>query len=320
MTRTARPRQFANVAYAHTQKPEWGAALIAWEEEGKRGYKFEDGEVRVFKKGYFDRLQAEDIGAERLARLRASLPASPSDPAQTVVETTASIRLDEQLDYFLREFPDGFVGAAWTARSRGKSDRVAATLRAQTDLEQRRLALLIANNDGGKCVSDLVALLNSTDLVPARELKLLHVLPFRTMADLATCLNDLLWSKQEPILSFAAWVGVLNKAIGTRPSWTLCTTPLALLWPDRHVAVKNTTFAAQAKTSGPALRFDAMPGWAMYERALAMAQTLFDELSRTGTGVRNLLDVSDFIAVTQRPKARGEIMTRRGTPVLAVSP
>ena len=34
--------------YRHSKRKQWGFAVLAWEKEGKRGYQFEDGELRVW--------------------------------------------------------------------------------------------------------------------------------------------------------------------------------------------------------------------------------------------------------------------------------
>ncbi|MEL6182380.1 MAG: hypothetical protein AAFS10_25715, partial [Myxococcota bacterium] len=39
--------------YVHTKRPNWGRAILAWEQGGKRGYQFEDGRLRVFKKDFY---------------------------------------------------------------------------------------------------------------------------------------------------------------------------------------------------------------------------------------------------------------------------
>jgi hypothetical protein len=208
-------------------------------------------------------------------------------------------------------FPGGFASAEWSARSRGRADRPAAIARASLEFDERNMTSRIANNDSEACVAGLRVLLASTDLVTPRELKQLERLPYHTTMMLAQCVLDLLWSKQEKILSFASWTNILTKAIGTVPSWTLVTAPLALSQPERHVAVKNTMFAAQAQTAALSLNLERAPAWAVYERAQGMARTVFDDLVRGGAAARDFLDVYDFIALTQRPKTRAEILSRR---------
>src|SRR5688572_12808538 len=39
--------------FQHASRPEWGGALIAWERDGKRGYQFEDGQLRIFTTGHY---------------------------------------------------------------------------------------------------------------------------------------------------------------------------------------------------------------------------------------------------------------------------
>ena len=55
--------------YVHRKRPQWGYAIVAWEKGDKRGYQFEDGQLRVFKDafyGLFDRVDPSGAGAVEL--------------------------------------------------------------------------------------------------------------------------------------------------------------------------------------------------------------------------------------------------------------
>jgi hypothetical protein len=38
--------------YRHKKREEWGVAVFLWERDGKRAFRFADGETRVFKQGF----------------------------------------------------------------------------------------------------------------------------------------------------------------------------------------------------------------------------------------------------------------------------
>ena len=39
--------------FRHSKRPQWGIAALVWELNGKRGYQFSDGKLRVFKQGFY---------------------------------------------------------------------------------------------------------------------------------------------------------------------------------------------------------------------------------------------------------------------------
>ena len=42
--------------YQHQARPQWGLAILAWEGRDKRRYQFQDGKLRTFKQGYYEKL------------------------------------------------------------------------------------------------------------------------------------------------------------------------------------------------------------------------------------------------------------------------
>ena len=40
--------------YRHRMRPKWGLAILAWDTGDKRGFQFEDGQVRIIKDGFYD--------------------------------------------------------------------------------------------------------------------------------------------------------------------------------------------------------------------------------------------------------------------------
>ena len=40
--------------FAHAARQDWGVGVLAWEDGGKRGYLFADGEERTLASGFYD--------------------------------------------------------------------------------------------------------------------------------------------------------------------------------------------------------------------------------------------------------------------------
>ena len=40
--------------FAHATRQDWGVGVLAWEDGGKRGYLFADGEERTLASGFYD--------------------------------------------------------------------------------------------------------------------------------------------------------------------------------------------------------------------------------------------------------------------------
>lgn len=312
-----------STVYRHSSKTEWGLAVLVWEQDDRRGYQFEDGALRVFKEGYYDRLEEVDVTADRvagLAALRRVDTSSPGRPA-AVHEPASSITLDEQLDHFLGEYPGGFGDAAWRSQHRGgsgrafKSHREPAIAAARTELSEQALDALVDTHRNHEVVGVLCRVLARTDLVPAAQVTRLTEARSVTASAVGTALVDLLWNANEFAGRFAAWVSALGAACGKSPSWELVTAPLGLVHPDDHVCIKPIRFHAQASWMAPSLRFGTPAAAASYTRGLAMAQQIrqrIAERGQPGCSPADLFDVHDFIGFTLAPKACTAILDRRG--------
>ncbi len=304
-------------AYQHSARPAWGAAVIAWEHEDKRGYLFEDGQIRVLKSGYFHLMVETDVSVERFSELLDMARRVTANNTPTSTSARRGISVDEQLDFFLGSFPGGFTDEGWLTEHRAdegrtrKRHRDATIERAAVTLASEELDAAIAG-DVAKGITKVSKLFNSTDLVPAAPARGLASCDTAVATQVLTALRDLLWSSEPINGRFEAWVTALTAAGQTPPTWMMATAPLAIVYPKEHVCVRPTPFRAQATSLAPRLRLTGTPHAALYDRALGMATRVRDRLIERGTTPTDFLDVHDFIRFTLSPSSGKAILAARG--------
>ena len=310
--------------YRHTARPEWGGAVIAWEREGKRGYQFEDGQLRVFASGHYHLLDVIDVSRDRVRSLLAIVDRSAPVAAGDSAPRSNGPALDEQVDHFLRSYEGGFAGDKWRTEHRGRPDgrplkrhRDPAIELARQELTQERLTRCLDDRREADGVAALLTVMKATDLVATSQLQLLATMPPHASRHLVTELRDLLFAEGAAPLRLAQWVKALSSATRRAPVWPMATAPLALVRPQEHICVQRAAFAAQAASMAPQLRLAQTPTASHYPRLLAMCERLRDCLTDCGHPPADLFDVSDFLAHTLSGAAIAAMAGRR--PVRAHS-
>jgi hypothetical protein len=315
-TSTATEAPAAPALYRHTKRPEWGLAVVAWQRDGKRGYQFEDGELRVFTRQFFTLLEEVDRPADRAAATIASLQRllgvseerRGGGSAERIVPQRPSF--EDQLEIFRQEFPAGFDDEEWLQHMRGKGaqrhlkrHRNAVIEQAQRELAKEQLAELSERPE--EITDRLVAVLTNTDLLTAAELKLFTKLSPNGKQQLGTALVELLHGDGGYELRFERFVAALDAALpkNKQPSWQLATLPMALFDPKNHVCVRPSGFKEQARWMAPRLTFTKTPNAPTYGRILDMAMAVKAELESSGDPAKDMLDVHDFIKTSLRPSA-----------------
>jgi hypothetical protein len=302
-----------SIIFQHRTQSGWGAACIAWEREGKRGFQFEDGHIRVFNAAYGHLMEAIDVSRERADSLLALAGRAAAPPAAAVAAGVREpITLDQQLAYLRTSYPDGFAGEAWTREHRthptrnAKRHRDPAIVRARVQLAQSTIEGWITSGRALHGVATLRDLLDSTDLVGPAAIKLLAGGDPFTATRMVAALRDLLWSELPIGRRFEQWVTALTSG-GRAASWALATAPLALVHPDQQVCVNQASFQAQAAWLAPELQLGSLPQAPVYERALRMAVGIRELAGERGMPPADLLDIHDFIALTLGGRARAQI-------------
>jgi hypothetical protein len=301
--------------YQHATRPEWGGALIAWERDGKRGYQFEDGRLRIFTAGHYHLLERIDASFDRVRTLRALVGLPAEKARETSAPAHEAPSLDEQVAYFRASYPGGFAGEKWRAARRGGGDRARKRHRdpaialARKELTAANLASYLERRHEEEGVASLAMVLGETDLVPYTHVP--RELPPNRARAVLVGLFDLLFGHSSSEVRMVQWVQALARGTGRKPSWPLATAPLALLHPDQHICVHRATFVAQASAMELRPRIAVSPSGTDYAPLLAMAERLRSHLTALECAPADLLDVHDFIVLTLGAAASKAIAARR---------
>ena len=290
--------------YRHSKRDKWGVAVFLWERDGKRAFRFADGETRVFKQGFYQLMvpapAPEDGSAEEL---RAKVRASISGKKEEIIPTVG-----DQLILLLKDYPQGFEGEAWRDKHRGggrrlKRHRDPAIKQARELLDAERIAGLHKHGDYVGVLDSLVEVMAGTDLVPSAHIAKLK--KTRPTQEFAATIRSMTANPAEATVRQlqAGFVG----AQGPATSWQLLTAPLALLAPHKHMCVRPSVFGVQGRIVMPRFTPPKRAGEAAYQRYIEVAHMVEDELRELGHPPTDLLDLHDFVWMTLRPAAREEL-------------
>jgi len=333
MKQVATPEIDPNLLYRHTLRPEWGLAAFHHRTGDKRAFQFEDGRIRVFKCGYLHHLLVVDAPTVRSARTLERLGNSAGQERIASAAPKAAgnaLPVAAQILLFSKLYPEGFVGAKWRQGKRGfnatrrlKRHRNASVTEAQSTLSYGALAGALASGRTKEVVDQLRTMLRASDLVTPKEADSLNV-KAEDAKLLVAALHGLLYGEDAPMaIRFERWVTALERPLRKTPSWSLVTAPLSLACPGEHVCVRASNFARQAQWMAPLLVKERQVSGRLYERWLAMANAVADELRQAGLAPRDHLDVYDFMAETLKPKmvkaARELYETQLSAPEIAES-
>jgi hypothetical protein len=297
--------------YRHETRPGWGLALMAWDSADKCAFQFDDGKLRIFKKGFHHLMkpvQVDEAVERRVAtELEDTLEANggrrrkPLEPAYP---------FSDQLKIFETLYPEGFRGERWATTHRGVDDaslkrhRDRAVERAQESMAQAELDALVGAGEEEKIVDRAIEVLKHTNLARLGRVKGLERLEGEERKEAGRRIRDLLHGDDRFGVRFRAWLRTLDSGLERGPSWRLATALPALVHPEEHVCVRHSAFRRQAAIFGPSRLYSRRPKRTSYENYRRVAQATKERLEDEGYSPRDLLDVHDFIWVTLRPSAR----------------
>jgi hypothetical protein len=305
--------------FEHKKRREWGLAVLAWEHRDKRGYVFENGQLRVLVQAFFSMMRQVDRPTEEVRALhetlRPELDAARAEmgavtqPAQR--KSTSPVSFDDQLARFHATFPNGFKDDAWIQQHRGAtaSRRVGAhrdpsVEEAQQQLDPAVLDKRLAGDEYRAIYDSVLALLGRTDLVPAAELAVLRGAEPGNQRALALMVAELVHGSGEAGSRLDHFVTAFHRTFGKPPGWQLATALPALYAPDEWIVVRPAMFRTQAKRMVPGFSLPKTPGAAPYRRCLAMAQNVRARLEEREEAPRDLLDVYDFMRESLRSSSK----------------
>lgn len=304
--------------YEHTKKQEWGVAILAWERDGRRGYQFEDGKLRVFKDGYYQLMQEVDRPADETRALMGELNrklgrSQQRRKAEEKGETM--LTFEQQLAIFRELYPKGFEDPRWASKVRGtevarrlKRHRDPAIAEARDKLAAAELDRLIEAESFAAVHQRVVDILDGTNLVTPKQLDPLRTLDEDRQRGFGIALRDLLHGEGSYVIRLERFMSAMRSLRSAkRPGWQLCTAISALAQPEEHICIRPSTLKEQARWMAPRLEHDRRPNAELYERYLTMAHTVREKLVEAGFAPRDLMDVHDFMWTTLRPSAKKKI-------------
>lgn len=304
--------------YRHSQRPEWGMALLAWEKNGRRAYQFEDGKLRKIQEGYYDLLNPVDdaegpIRAVR-ANLQAAIKALKSGGEQKVRKAVCTF--EQQVALFTKLYPKGFKDPKWLDDKRGDASEGASALKRHRDpilaaakeaLALERAGPLMEEERHSEFTESITDLLADTNLVPLSHVKSLRRLDEEEGRRYAEAVFQLLHGSdggaEEFDGRFEAYLTTMDELLGGRPSWRVATALLALTYPQEHVAVRRSAFLRQAGTIAPTGTYSRKPKATSYRSYRRVALGVKKRLEAMDHQPADLLDIHDFIWTTLRKSA-----------------
>ncbi|MEM9696182.1 MAG: hypothetical protein AAGA56_26795, partial [Myxococcota bacterium] len=302
--------------HRHRSRPAWGFGLAVDQRDDVVLWQFEDGKLRRIAHSFGHLLEPVDLAADDDARLVAELSAraglTVARRRREAEDGAPLLTFDEQVSRFSVRFPEGFAGKKWAKAHRGvdakrrlKRHRDAAMAQAQELLSEEALTAAIDEGRPEAVLQAIAQVLDATDLTPKRATRLLDEVRSEDVALLASAWVALLHGDGALEDRMLGVLTPLRRA--GKPTWTLVTTPLALVHPERYPAVSLKAFREQAKWLAPNLTLHHQPDGAQYERLRQMAVRLRGELVSRDLTPADMLDVVDFIAVSLKPLKPAEI-------------
>jgi hypothetical protein len=306
------PGESASLLYRHSQKPEWGLALLAWERNGRRAYQFEDGNLRKIQEGYYDLLDPVEELDDSVSAVRANLQAAVRarrDGSDQKVQQAVST-FEQQVALFTKLYPKGFADPRWKADKRGsvsgsalKRHREPSLAAMKEALDPSRAGSLIEEGSQGEVTESILDVLAGTNLVPLSHVKNLRRLDEGESSEFAEAAFEFAHGEGSFDDRFRAYLVVLARLLGGRPSWRIATALPALLHPQEEVAVRRSAFIRQAGSIAPTGNYSRKARATSYRSFRRMAWKVRDRLKGAGQEPQDFLDVHDFIWTTLRKSA-----------------
>lgn len=297
--------------FRHKSKPEWGIGVWMVEEANKRRLRFEDGQFRAFKKGYYHFLKpvdTEKVDVHEVFGRILGEHVEAQELRSNVSDKPPVMSFEAQVQVFRHLYPGGFDSEAfdqtWRRPTSGPARKahLHAAMDQASGLKRKAASARIAAGEAGELANEAIALLESTTLTTPAKLKPLARLTDEQRAAFGTALVELLHGEARFGKRFKTWLTTLSE-LQIPAGWRLSTSFLGLVKPNKHMPVRRQVLSLQARAVSP-VQIPATPSLAGYRRARRVAKATRTQLESAGLQPENLLDVYAFIWETLRPKGQ----------------
>lgn len=310
----------AVIIYQHVDHPEWGRGVVVEAEAGRRDrldISFEKGGRRTILKTFSSKLMPVVMPTDEAVSLGTKLASrrAPSTRAGTKKSKSSAAKsmfssFEAQLAYFLKQFPDGFLGEKFEKDERGapgakrrKTDKGPAVEEARACLSEEAFA----TQDEAWIFDQVANLFRTTSFVhPLEGANSLDSMKPEYRTEYVEALKNLLYGTEDEGDRFDRWVAAIRlddaKGEPKRPSWPLTTMLPAVVHPDVNVCVKPTFFQRQAALMNVPLDYQPKPDALVYSRFQTVVRKTDEALRSAGQEPRDFVDVHSFICLTQSVK------------------
>jgi hypothetical protein len=300
--------------FAHAARQDWGVGVLAWEDGGKRGYLFADGEERTLASAFYDLMgRVEQPSPEQeatSARLQRMLVGRGH--ARHVATQAQGPTFHDQIARLRETYPNGLQDSKWVEEVRGEGaqsrllrHREALIMEAREQFSAANLDALISNQHYAQVCELIASVLSHSDLVPKVQLKQPKAANNEQQRDLALAARELLYGKGPYEKRFDRFVAALAAHTGGPAYWEIATALSAVVCPKDHMCVQPALIRKQLKTiCSPGAAPAAKPSGAEYNRVLAVARVVTKKLGEQGEVPRDLLDVLDFMCLSLKPDTK----------------
>lgn len=300
--------------YRHSARPSWGVGLWVDHDASRRRIRFEDGQIRTFKEGFFDMLVPVDPDTvdvdELFERLVGEHELLKTEEARSSArsERPPVMSFADQVRVFQHMYPKGFEDPAYIGKWRNPGEGRVTKKHLDPAIEQAQQVLSaesLAQGDMEETWSKLVDVFGSTSAVGSKRLKSLKAIDDNDARQaIIGALHELLHSEEGRYrVRFDSWVQALANA-GVPVNWRLATVVPALVGNHEHVRVRRTVFDQQAREVLPEITVPTQVSGVGYRRAKRIASATRRKLGEAGMEPKDMLDLSVFIWETLRPSGQ----------------
>ena len=300
--------------FAHATRQDWGVGVLAWEDGGKRGYLFADGEERTLASGFYELMgRVEEPSPEQeAASVRLHRMLAGRGHARHVATQVQGPTFHDQIARLRETYPNGLQDSKWVeevrgegAQSRSLRHREALITEAREQFSAEKLDALIGNQLYAQVWELIAGVLSHSDLVPKVQLKHPKAANDEQRRDLAVAVRELLYGKGPYEKRFDRFVAALEVHAGGPACWEIATALSAVVYPTDHMCIQPTLIRKQLKTiCSPGAAPAAKPSGAEYNRIMAVVRVVSKKLGEQGEVPRDLLDVLDFMCFSLKPVAK----------------
>lgn len=270
----------------HPAKESWGLGEVLEDDSG--------GSVRIF----FEKTGEKTLSLEYVLPEIVTGPAAESTLLDNLYlcphpEKSRFRSLPDSIQFFLKTFPEGFHGERLEHDERNY--KMEAHELAKELLAAAGLKGLVKSGDFAEICTRAMKVVNATNLIfPNEKMQLKDGLrEAESQQAFASALVNLLYGSEDYEQRFVQFTDMLEEIQAAK--WTTATYFPYIVFPKEHMFLKPAVTQAAAELCGFELSYQSTLNWKTYERLLAFARWLFDELTRQELRPRDMIDIQSFI-------------------------